>query len=475
METDNASPFIRGIQNRLDTIFGEDNKKSDHAEGAEPLEGDTKESDIPGVHPDDGGRDSKIEEVSQSKSMFVRGIENRLDAIFGEENKKSDHAGGADPLEADTQESDITGVHAANGIKDSKIEEAITSKSSFVRGIENRLDTIFGEDNKKSDDAEGVGSPKEITVDAEIPDLSKEDGKKDFYIDESVSVTAKETADHEKEHSIKTVGDKDMPEDTEKSDIHDLAAHKSLKESVLETKLSDEEDDKAKRFEQLFGALVTSTSIMYSPLKDLKSTVLSIEWEVTDQVMERFDKEVNKLSELFAEDKIILGFLKILHFLGRYIRVKGVEAHYISVKLLMAVYDNLEKVLLTKEMADAEKHEILCNDAKKYKEWVETVDLAVKREDARDRGEVPREDIKEAITKKDEGYMIAEPIILSKTQEESPGKETIHALKESAPTAGGTELTPHEAFAFAVEEIKKVISAEFSALRAELKLWRREK
>jgi hypothetical protein len=244
---------------------------------------------------------------------------------------------------------------------------------------------------------------------------------------------------------------------------------------VLETKLSDEEDDKAKRFEQLFGALVTSTSIMYSPLKDLKSTVLSIEWEVTDQVMERFDKEVNKLSELFAEDKIILGFLKILHFLGRYIRVKGVEAHYISVKLLMAVYDNLEKVLLTKEMADAEKHEILCNDAKKYKEWVETVDLAVKREDARDRGEVPREDIKEAITKKDEGYMIAEPIILSKTQEESPGKETIHALKESAPTAGGTELTPHEAFAFAVEEIKKVISAEFSALRAELKLWRREK
>jgi hypothetical protein len=33
-------------------------------------------------------------------------------------------------------------------------------------------------------------------------------------------------------------------------------------------------------------------------------------------------------------------------------------------------------------------------------------------------------------------------------------------------------MLPHEAFAFALEEIKEVIKVEFKALRAELKLWR---
>ena len=33
-------------------------------------------------------------------------------------------------------------------------------------------------------------------------------------------------------------------------------------------------------------------------------------------------------------------------------------------------------------------------------------------------------------------------------------------------------MPPHEAFSYALEEIRKAIKAEFSALRAELKLWR---
>ncbi|MBN2244839.1 MAG: hypothetical protein JW755_03235, partial [Candidatus Aminicenantes bacterium] len=37
------------------------------------------------------------------------------------------------------------------------------------------------------------------------------------------------------------------------------------------------------------------------------------------------------------------------------------------------------------------------------------------------------------------------------------------------------EVSPHEAFAFALDEIKQVIKAEFKALRAELKLWRESK
>jgi hypothetical protein len=226
------------------------------------------------------------------------------------------------------------------------------------------------------------------------------------------------------------------------------------------------------RFEQLFEELITSTSIWFSPLKDLKSTVLSIEWELTDESMDKFDKEVNKLINLFAEDNIVLGFLMILRFLGRYIKAKGIEAHYVSIKLLLSVYDDLERVLLTKEMTETKKHAVLLGNIGKYREWVETVDLTVRQEDKWAGGEMPPEAAKQAIPDRHEEDVITEPIIISKIQERTmeetkrPSKDEISSLD---PISG---MTPHEAFAYALDEIKKVISVEFSALKAELKLWR---
>ena len=35
-----------------------------------------------------------------------------------------------------------------------------------------------------------------------------------------------------------------------------------------------------------------------------------------------------------------------------------------------------------------------------------------------------------------------------------------------------SRMLPHEAFVFALEEIREVIKAEFKVLRAELRLWR---
>jgi hypothetical protein len=259
------------------------------------------------------------------------------------------------------------------------------------------------------------------------------------------------------------------------SRIDDLPEHRSMRENIGETVSPDQEDDKAKRFDQLFGELVTSNSIMYSPLKDLKSTVLSIEWEVNDEIMERFDNEVNKLTDIFAENTIVLGFLKILRFLGRYIRVKGVDAHYVSVKLLMSVYDNLEKVLLTKEISDAQKHKLLRDEARKYREWVETVDLAATREVELQKEETYGEERKEAIYRKDEDRASTTHAAFSEKHHDLPKEETVREAKKAAAVAEGTEMSPHEAFIFALDEIKKVISAEFSALRAELKLWRQEK
>jgi hypothetical protein len=162
----------------------------------------------------------------------------------------------------------------------------------------------------------------------------------------------------------------------------------------------------------------------------------------------------------------------ILRFLGRYIKAKGIEAHYVSIKLLLSVYDDLERVLLTKEMTGTKKHAVLLGNIGKYREWVETVDLTVRQEDKWAGGGMPPEAAKQAIPDRHEEDVITEPIIISKIQERTmeetkrPSKDEVSSLD---PISG---MTPHEAFAYALDEIKKVISAEFSALKAELKLWR---
>jgi len=55
---------------------------------------------------------------------------------------------------------------------------------------------------------------------------------------------------------------------------------------------------------------------------------------------------------------------------------------------------------------------------------------------------------------------------MGKIQGEPEGKLTASEIEG---------IAPHEAFAFAIDEIKQVIKAEFAALRAELKLWRQGK
>ena len=35
-----------------------------------------------------------------------------------------------------------------------------------------------------------------------------------------------------------------------------------------------------------------------------------------------------------------------------------------------------------------------------------------------------------------------------------------------------SEMSPHEAFAYALDELKNILKSEFSAIRAELRMWR---
>ncbi|MBF0226832.1 MAG: hypothetical protein HQK76_15380 [Desulfobacterales bacterium] len=148
-----------------------------------------------------------------------------------------------------------------------------------------------------------------------------------------------------------------------------------------------------------------------SPINELKSVILSMDWEITDQIMTSFINEINKLKEKYINDKIILTFLNIHDSVGKYIRRKKANAHPDSIKLVHSVFNGLEKVIGSPKLPEKEKKKILMGEVKSLK-----------------------------------------------------------TLKQQILRVQMSTNNIHEALTVVLEEIKKTIRSEFKALKEELKL-----
>jgi hypothetical protein len=284
------------------------------------------------------------------------------------------------------------------------------------------------------------------------------------------------------------------------------------------------------RLERLFGGsdespapTVGERSKEVSPLWDLKAIILSIDWEITDEIMTRLTEQIGRAKNAFNEDKTILLFLQLLDSVGKYIKTNKADTHPDAIKLLNSVYTSLEKVALTKGISSKEKEKTLLFEIKRFKKLKEHI--AIRKTETSEREEAPpptaereeappptveREVVTEAVTQDlgeimpeiriDEGIEALpgdepegfadtveervfpddlEPEILEQAQEielAAPElKKPLADLKEKATESEMGDMAPHEAFSYALMEIKRTIQAEFEALRAELKLWRKGK
>ncbi|OEU44627.1 MAG: hypothetical protein BBJ60_11735 [Desulfobacterales bacterium S7086C20] len=286
-----------------------------------------------------------------------------------------------------------------------------------------------------------------------------------------------------------------------------------------------------KRLEKLFGESDESPgsgkgerSIEVSPLWDLKAIILSIDWEITDEIMTRLTEQIGRAKNAYNEDKTILLFLQLLDSVGKYIKTNKADTHPDAIKLLNSVYTSLEKVALSKGISSAEKEKTLLFEIKRFKKLKEhialrkaetskreeTPPLVSEREVVREETpppalerEVVREEVTEMIPEvrveaegieapfRDEAAAFAdtleetpshddlEPDFLGQEQEielaAQEGDRLLGDVKDKAPASEMSGMAPHEAFSYALMEIKRTIKTEFEALRAELKLWRREK
>jgi pilus assembly protein FimV len=103
-----------------------------------------------------------------------------------------------------------------------------------------------------------------------------------------------------------------------------------------------------------------------SPISRLKSLILSIDWEITDEVLMQFNEELVDLRGIWAGKKINLVYVQALEKISKYIYQKKADSHPSAIKLLLTLYYNLEKIVSSSELTEEQKKEILLEDVKRF-------------------------------------------------------------------------------------------------------------
>jgi hypothetical protein len=184
-----------------------------------------------------------------------------------------------------------------------------------------------------------------------------------------------------------------------------------------------------------------------SPLMELDAIVLSLDWEITDENLEKLLAEIERLKALYKDSRLPYMFLQLHGSVGKYIASKKVDAHPDSIKLLHSVHAGLEQVLMNPDMDESEKKKILSEEVKKFKG-------------------------------------LKHQIMLTKSldtdeEEAAPAKKTLApatpAVPAQPPAAAAPPTTAVDAnYQAFVDEIKKIIQAEFKELKKEIMSWKEE-
>lgn len=101
-------------------------------------------------------------------------------------------------------------------------------------------------------------------------------------------------------------------------------------------------------------------------LKDLKASILAIEWEINDTVMDSLLTAIEPLKTEWAGRKPLLVCLQVLGTLGTYVKKAKQRAHPEAVKMLPAVFHVLEKVITEDSLSPNEKVKMIRETVEKY-------------------------------------------------------------------------------------------------------------
>ena len=233
------------------------------------------------------------------------------------------------------------------------------------------------------------------------------------------------------------------------------------------------------RLDDLFGENNTAPAeaddndmAAHYPLAELKNLILSIDWEITDDVLEKFLQQLKDLKLTYKHDKIVLTFLQILNSLGDYIKTNRARSHPKTFKILNSVFSSLDKVVLSRDMSEVAKKKILRKEMVSYKKLRAQISQSKTEVQPKPQAE-PEATAEPEITpdSQDEPLNLTEPSV--QPAESVLAEEPV--IESALKTDVQSSRTPSvESLADAVAEIKKYIHDEISALREEIEALRNQ-
>jgi pilus assembly protein FimV len=106
-----------------------------------------------------------------------------------------------------------------------------------------------------------------------------------------------------------------------------------------------------------------------APIAKLKTIILSIDWEITDDILHQLNEELQDLKDVWSGSKINLIYVQALEKIGRYIFAEKANAHPNAIKLLLTFYYDLEKIVSSPSMDEEAKKQLLLQDVKKFEQF----------------------------------------------------------------------------------------------------------
>ncbi|HEB68202.1 MAG TPA: hypothetical protein ENI88_01135, partial [Desulfobulbus sp.] len=104
-----------------------------------------------------------------------------------------------------------------------------------------------------------------------------------------------------------------------------------------------------------------------SPLTRLKSIILSLDWEISDDILQELTDEIGNLQQMWQGDKVAKVYLQGLDKIGSYLRSEGAYAHPNAIKLLLTFFYNFEKIISSQAITGDTISSLLKADVRKFK------------------------------------------------------------------------------------------------------------
>ena len=106
-----------------------------------------------------------------------------------------------------------------------------------------------------------------------------------------------------------------------------------------------------------------------NPLYNLKKILLSIEWEVTDDILSKYLNEIIQLQRLFQDNIYLRSLLQLQYIYGRFIKTYPDKISLKTYKILYILYGCMKNILCNKKLSNFEKKKIIKQEIQIYKNF----------------------------------------------------------------------------------------------------------